>query len=85
MKSFNYIITDKIGLHARPAGLIVKIAKPFTSNITIQENGRSADAKKIMTILALGVRTGVEVTVTADGEDENEAIVILEELFKENI
>lgn len=84
MVSFNYKITDPVGIHARPAGLLVKEAKNFSSKIVINANGKSADATKLMAIMGLGVKTGTEVTVEISGDDENNALVKLEEFFKTN-
>ncbi|SEW39522.1 HPr family phosphocarrier protein [[Clostridium] fimetarium] len=85
MKSFNYTIQDEIGIHARPAGLLVKAAKPFTSTITLKVNDQQSDAKKLMALMALGVGHGAEITITAEGDDEDAAITKLEEFFKENL
>lgn len=85
MKSFNYIITDAVGIHARPAGLLTKKAKEFKSVITISANGQSAEATKLMALMGLGVRKDTEITVTADGEDEDSAIVAMEEFLKANL
>lgn len=85
MKEFRYVITDEIGIHARPAGLLVKEAKEFASKITIETNGKRVDATKLMSIMALGVKQGTEVTVKADGPDEEEAIAEMESFLKENL
>lgn len=85
MKQFNYVITDEIGIHARPAGLLVKEAKAFTSKITVEANGKKADASKLMAVMQLGAKKGTEVVVTAEGEDEDTAIERLEEFMKENL
>ena len=70
MTSFTYVITDKAGIHARPAGMVVKEAQKFTSEITVKAGGGSADAKKLMQLMSLGIRFGDEITVEASGEDE---------------
>lgn len=85
MKEIKYVITDEIGIHARPAGLLVKAAKECASKITLEANGKSADATKLMAIMSLGVKHGVEVTIKASGEDEEEAIVKMEEFMKANL
>ena len=84
MKQFEFVLTVKEGIHARPAGLFVKEAAKFKSNITITREGKSADAKRLFSVMGLGTRQGDTVTVTADGEDEDAAIKILNEFFKEN-
>ena len=57
MKKFNFTIKDENGIHARPAGLLVKEANKFSSQIEISSNGKTADAKKIFALMSLGVKT----------------------------
>ena len=85
MKEFKYVVTDPEGLHARPAGILVKKAVEFQSKIMIDKAGKAADAKRILGVMGLGVKKGEEVTITAGGEDEETAIVALEAFFKENL
>ena len=85
MKEFKYVVTDPEGLHARPAGILVKKAAEFQSKIMIDKAGKVADAKRILGVMGLGVKKGEEVTITAEGEDEETAIVALEAFFKENL
>ena len=85
MKELRYVITDEIGIHARPAGLLVKEAKEFESRITIEANDKSADATRIMSIMGLGVEKDTEIVVKAEGPDEVEAIIRMEEFLKENL
>lgn len=85
MKEFKYVIQDPEGIHARPAGLLVKKAGEFASDIKIEKDGKAADAKRIFGVMGLGVKSGMEVTVTAEGEDEDAAIAELEAFFKENL
>ena len=85
MKSFNYVITDEIGIHARPAGLLVKEAQKFESSITLECGGKKAAATKLMAIMGMGVKTGNEVTVSAEGADEDAAIAAMQEFFKANL
>ncbi len=85
MKEFKYIIKDEIGIHARPAGLLVSVAKEFESKITVEANGKSADATRLMAIMGLGVKTGTEVVVKAEGEDEEKAITKMKEFMDANL
>ena len=85
MKSFDYVITDEVGIHARPAGMLVKKVKEFSSKITITKGEKSAEAQKLMAIMALGVKKGDTVTVSAEGEDEEAAAAAMETFFKENL
>lgn len=63
MESFKYIITDENGIHARPAGLLVKEAKGIASKVILSCNGKSVDATKLIAIMSLGAKKGTEVTV----------------------
>lgn len=85
MKDFTYVITDPEGIHARPAGVLVKQAAGYSCTVKIAKGGREVDAKRIMGVMSLGVKCGMEVTVKCDGEDEDKAIAELETFFKENL
>ncbi len=85
MIKFNYVITDEIGIHARPAGLLAKTAKTVSSKVVIKANGKEADASKLMAVMGLGVKHGNEITVEVTGDDEAEAVVKMEEFFKANL
>lgn len=85
MKTFTYTITDEIGIHARPAGLLVKEAKNYNSKITISMNGKSAEATKLMAIMSLGVKCGNEVEVTVNGNDEDVAVEGIKTFFEKNL
>jgi len=85
MKQFSYVITDELGIHARPAGLMVKAASVYKSSVTVAKGDKSADAKRIFGIMGLGVKQHDEITVTIEGEDENEAAQGLEEFIKNNL
>ena len=85
MKEFKFTIQDALGLHARPAGMLVKAVAGFKSAITIDNGAKKADARRLMAVMSMGVKQGQEVTITADGEDEDAAIAALEAFFKENL
>lgn len=85
MREFKYIITDPEGIHARPAGELVKTVKDFSSAITISKDGKTADAKRIFGVMGLAAKQGQEITMTADGADEDEAILKIEEFLKANL
>ena len=85
MKSFTYTITDEVGIHARPAGLLVKEAKKYGSVVRIEKEGKSAEAGKLMALMGLGVKKGNTVTVTVEGEDEETAAENLEIFFKNHL
>lgn len=85
MKTFTYKITDEVGIHARPAGLLVKEAKSYASEVTIACKGKSANASKLMALMSMGVKCGDEVSVTVEGPDEDEAVKKLESFFTSNL
>ncbi len=86
MKEFKYTVTDELGIHARPAGLLSKLAKTFPDTVvTITKEGNTVKASQLMKLMGLGVKKGNEVTVAADGAAEDEAIAALEAFFKENL
>ena len=86
MKSFTYTITDPIGIHARPAGLLVKAAKAFAdTEILITKGDASAKGSQLMKLMGLGVKGGDTVTVSAQGPSEDAAIAAMEQFFKENL
>ena len=87
MKEFRYVITDEQGIHARPAGILVKQAAAFQSKITVEntEKGKSADAKRIMGVMALGVKNGQKIVLSIEGDDEEQAAQELEAFLKENL
>jgi phosphocarrier protein len=84
MKSFEYTITDPVGLHARPAGVLVKEVKKYASTVTITKGEKSVNALKLMAIMGMGVKQGDTVTVTIEGEDEETAAAAIEAFFKAN-
>ncbi len=85
MKSFSYKIIDEIGIHARPAGLLVKEAKEFESEITIRVGDRAASAKKLMAVMGLNVKCGNIVVVEIEGSDEDAALDRLRKFFEGNL
>lgn len=85
MQSFTYTIKDELGIHARPAGLLAKTAKCFSSEIVIEKNGKSVNATKLMMLMGLGIKCGDTITVSVNGEDEEAAAKAVEEFFKANL
>jgi len=78
------IINHKVGLHARPASVFVQTAAKFSSDIFVTHGERNANAKSILTVLTLGAHQGAEITISAEGDDAEEALIALEELVKNN-
>lgn len=85
MKEFTYTITNPIGIHARPAGLLAKEAKKYASLCTITKGEQTQKLTQLMMLMAMGVKQGDTVTVRAEGEDEETAIRELENYFKANL
>ena len=85
MKEFTYVIKDEIGIHARPAGLLVKEAAKSGCTVTLESKGKSVDARKLMAIMQMGVKKGDELKVTVEGDNEEEAAKALEKFLEENL
>ena len=86
MKEFTYTITDPVGIHARPAGLLVKAVKALDSAVTIAKaDGKSAGGAKLMALMGLGIKQGETVTVTIEGGSEEANAAALEKFFQDNL
>ncbi|HIU32427.1 MAG TPA: HPr family phosphocarrier protein [Candidatus Caccousia avistercoris] len=85
MMKFSHVIGAEEGLHARPAGLLVKECKRFSSAVSVEKDGRSADGKKLFSLLGLDVQQGEEVMFTVSGEDEQEALQALQNFAVHNL
>lgn len=86
MKQFQYVISDPVGIHARPAGLLAKKAKTLDSTITItKDDGKSAVATKLMAVMGLGIKGGSTVIITVEGGNEESNAATMEQFFKENL
>ena len=80
MKEFTYTIKDEQGIHARPAGELVKAAAAYPCKVTI-----SKDAKRILGVMGLGVKCGQEIVLKTDGDQEEEAIAALGKFLEEKL
>lgn len=85
MKTFEYTIKDELGIHARPAGLLIKAAKAAGSTVTIEKDGKKADASKLFAVMGLGVKCGDTVIVSCDGGDEDGAAAQMKTFFETNL
>lgn len=86
MKTFNAVVIDPVGLHARPATEAVKAASKFKCDVTVAKadgTGRTANMKSIMAVMSLGIPTQTEITVTCNGEGEEVAAAELEKVLRE--
>ena len=86
MKQFEYTIHDPLGIHARPAGMLVKEAKAFADTVvTITKNSTTVKVTQLMKLMSLGVKKGDVVTVAAEGADEDAAIIAISNFFQNNL
>ena len=84
MEKINFIFTDEAGLHARPAGSLVKTALEFESSIIIKKDEKCASAKGLFAIMGLSIKKGDNVKIEIEGEDEKQAKEAVEGFLKEN-
>lgn len=75
-------VLNKLGIHARPAAQFVRVASRFKADVTVEKDDESVDGKSIMGLMMLAVGCGAEITVHADGADEQETIDALEKLVE---
>ena len=85
MKEFTHVIADPLGLHARPAGMLVKACAGYASAVTITAPTGKADAKRLMAVMRLAAKQGMELTVTVDGADEEKAAAELQAFLSANL
>ena len=86
MKEFTYTIEDEPGIHARPAGLLSKLAKSFPDTlVTVTKGDKTVKASQLMKLMNMGIKRGDEVTVAAEGAEEDMAIAALRTFFEENL
>ncbi|HAT02825.1 MAG TPA: HPr family phosphocarrier protein [Oribacterium sp.] len=84
MKEITYTITDPNGIHARPAGVLVKTLKGYNSSVTISKDEKSVDMKKLLALMGMGIKQGDTVTVKVEGDDEETCAAEIEKALKEN-
>ena len=85
MQEFSYTIKDEIGIHARPAGVLSKLAKSFESRIILTKGNNSVDATKLIALMGMGIKCGDTVSIRAEGTDEIEAIEKLKNFMEQNL
>ena len=85
MKSFNYTVKDELGIHARPAGMLVKEVKNFKSKVTLEKDGKVIDATRLMAVMSMVVKKDQTVTITVEGADEDAAYDALKSFFETNL
>ena len=85
MKEFTHVIADPMGLHARPAGMLVKACAGYASAVTITAPTGKADAKRLMAVMRLAAKQGMELTVSVEGADEEKAAAELKAFLEANL
>jgi len=85
MKELRYVIQDELGIHARPAGLLVKKCGGFSCDIRIGRPDKMVDAKRVIGVMSLGMKCGNELLLTFDGTDEEQAVVEVETFLRGNL
>ena len=85
MKEFKHVIADPMGMHARPAGMLVKAVAPYASKITVTAPTGTADAKRLMALMRLAAKQGMELTISIEGPDEEKAATELQAFLAENL
>ena len=83
MKQISVTVIDPVGLHARPATVAVNAASKFKSEVKVAYKGRSVNMKSIMGVMSLGIPTQSEITVSCEGEDEDVAVKITDDVLRE--
>ena len=85
MKEIKYVITDPLGMHARPAGMLVKAVAPYASKITVNAPTGTADARRLMALMKLAAKQGMELNITIEGDDEEKAAAELLAFLQANL
>jgi phosphocarrier protein len=85
MKEFKHVINDPMGMHARPAGMLVKAVAGYASKITVTAPTGTADAKRLMGLMRLAAKQGMELTISIEGPDEEKAATELQAFLAENL
>lgn len=85
MRELAYTITDELGLHARPAGLLVNAATRFDCKVTIKSGTKVVDGKSILGVMTLGLRQGDQLYMTFEGAEEEEAFNAIKSFVEKNL
>lgn len=85
MKEFEYVIKDEVGLHARPAGLLIKCVKGCQSKVLLTKGSETVDADKLMAVMRLAVKKGEKVKIQVSGDTEAADVQTLQKFFEENV
>ena len=85
MKTFEYVIKDELGIHARPAGLLAKAAKELDSEVMITKGDKTVGATKLMALMGLGVKCGDTITISINGGDEAASEAAMKKFLESNL
>ena len=85
MKSKKIILENESGLHARPAAELAKLAAKYACNIELVVNEKKINAKSVIAIMAAGIKESTQIEIICDGQDEDEALIAIEEGFKNKL
>ena len=85
MRKFEYTIKDELGIHARPAGLLVKAVKALDSEVSITKGEKTVSCAKLMAVMGLGVKQGDTVTITVNGGDEAASEAAVKDFLTANL
>ena len=85
MKEFKHVINDPLGLHARPAGMLVKAVAKFASKVTVTAPTGTADCKRLMAVMRLAAKQGMELTFQVEGADEETVAAELQAFLAANL
>ena len=85
MKQFDYVIQDALGIHARPAGMLAKLAKEFESSVQITKADKTVSATQLLMLMGLGVKQGDTIGFTIEGPDEDAAATAIQEFLSKNL
>lgn len=85
MIEFTYTIKDSLGLHARPAGMLVKLVKETGCNVRISKNGQAVDASRLIAVMGMGVKCNDKVSITIEGNQEEEVLRKIKRFFEETL
>lgn len=85
MIKFEFVVTDELGIHARPAGMLVKEAKLYDSKITLIKGEKRVEATKLMAIMSMGIKQGETITVEVEGGDEAATFESIKAFFEANV
>ena len=85
MRELRYVITDELGIHARPAGLLVKKLAEFSGEVQIGSPAKMVDGKRLFAVMGLGLKQGDEMILTFNGDGEDAAATVAEQFLTENL